>query len=226
AGNLVLTALAEVTGSTVAALDHAAQLLRAAGRVLPLTTDRVDIVADVIGVSGHPPDELVEVRGQVAVATTTGRVVDVRLEPDSPIACPDAVRAVLDADVVVLGPGSLFTSVFPHLMVAELRAAIVKTAAQRIFTLNLVAQPGETSGFSPEAHIHALAAHAPELRLDHVVADESVLDRDGLMDAAATLGAEVHFAWVAAANGVARHDPVRLATAYGELIRHDAAAGG
>jgi uncharacterized cofD-like protein len=210
-GNLVLAGLAEVTGDPVAALDLAAGLLGAQGRVLPLTTADVDIEAHVA-----VDREIEVVRGQVAVARTTGRVCAVRLIPEAPPACPQAVDAVRDADAVVLGPGSLFTSVVPHLLVPQLRWALVDTAATRILTLNLVPQAGETTGFSPAAHLAALAAHAPDLRIDWVLADSSVLDRDGLMEAAKELGATVHMADVAADAG--RHDPVKLATAYAHVL--------
>ena len=210
-GNLVITGLAEVTGDPVRALELAGELLGAEGRVLPLTTAEVDIAAQVAF-----DGEVEEIRGQLAVATTRGRVCAVRLVPDAPPACPEAVEAVLGADAVVLGPGSLFTSVVPHLLVPRLRDALLETAALRVLVLNLVPQTGETTGFSPEAHLEALSAHAPDLRLDCVVADESVLDRDGLMEAAKAFGATVHVAPLAAE--AARHDPALLAEAYASVL--------
>jgi uncharacterized cofD-like protein len=217
-GNLVLTALVDVTGSHIAALDLAARLLGVRGRVLPLTTDDVDIVAAVVGLDPDDPSAVTDVRGQVEVATTPGKVVGVRLVPDVPTACPEAVKAVLDADVVVLGPGSLFTSLIPHLMVPELRQALERTSARRVLALNLAPQQGETTGFSQAAHLDAIAAHAPNLAIDHIVADSSVLDRGGLMEAAMALGAEVHLADVAVDGGAPRHDPTRLAAAYAAVI--------
>ena len=217
-GNLVLTALVDVTGSHVAALDLAGRLLGVRGRVLPLTTDDVDIVAAVVGLDPDDPTAVTDVRGQVEVATTPGKVVGVRLVPDVPTACPEAVKAVLDADVVVLGPGSLFTSLIPHLMVPELRQALERTSARRVLALNLAPQQGETTGFSQAAHLDAIAAHAPNLAIDHIVADSSVLDRGGLMEAAMALGAEVHLADVAVDGGAPRHDPARLAAAYAAVI--------
>ncbi len=210
-GNLLLAGLCDVTGSPVAALDLAGRLLGAVGRVLPLTTADVEIVAEV-AFDGYQE----EVRGQVEVATTRGRVCGVRLDPADPPATPEAVQAVRDADWIVLGPGSLFTSVIPHLLVGDLRRAITAAAGRRCLVLNLVPQAGETSGYSAAAHLEAVAAHAPDLRLDVVLADTSVLDRDGLMDAAASFGAAVHYADVAADQ--ARHDPDRLARAYERIL--------
>jgi uncharacterized cofD-like protein len=213
-GNLLLVGLAEVTGDPVRALDLTARLLGIEGRVLPMTTARIEIVAEVAGLG----PETVEVRGQVEVATTRGLVCAVTLDPPDPPATPEAVEAIHAADWVVLGPGSLFTSMVPHLLVPGLREAIATTSARRLLVLNLVPQSGETDGFTPAAHLEAVAAHVPDLPFDCVLADSGTLDRDGLMDAAAGLGAQVRFAPVAADGQAARHDPERLARAYADLM--------
>ena len=210
--------LAEVTGDPVKALDLTANLLGLDGRVLPMTTERIEIVAEVAGLDPDDARLVCEVHGQVAVATTPGRVCGVRLEPAEPRATPEAVEAIENADWVVLGPGSLFTSMVPHLLVPELRDAITKTNARRMLVLNLVPQTGETTGFTPAAHLQAVAAHVPDLPFDCVLADSATLDRDGLMEAAAELGATVHFAPVAAEGQAARHDPALLAAAYATLM--------
>ena len=98
------------------------------------------------------------IRGQVAIATTVGKVRRVRLLPGDPPATRQAVDAIMAADLVVLGPGSWFTSVIPHVLVPQLAAALQATTARRALVLNLVAEPGETAGFSAERHIHVLAA--------------------------------------------------------------------
>jgi uncharacterized cofD-like protein len=214
-GNLLITALWELLDDPVAGLDWMARLLGVEGRVLPSSTTPLEIVARVEDVGGA----VVEVRGQVAVATTPGRVISVQVEPAAPVACEDAVTAVRAADWIVLGPGSWFTSVLPHLLVPDLARALVETSARRVLTLNLSAQPGETSGFSPGEHLDVLARHAPDLRLDTVIADGgSVPDVDALRAAAAALGAELVLAPVAVEDGTPRHDPVRLATAYNQVF--------
>ncbi|MDQ6650714.1 MAG: uridine diphosphate-N-acetylglucosamine-binding protein YvcK [Actinomycetota bacterium] len=218
-GNLILTGLAEVLGSPVAALDAAGRLLGAAGRVLPLSIEPLDILAEVSGLDADYPGTLTEVRGQVAVATTPGQVVALRLVPPHPAACKEAVSAIHDAAVVVLGPGSWFTSVLPHLLVPDVAAALATTSARVVVTLNLAPQPGETAGFSPENHLEVLAAHAPELVVDVVLADSAtVLDTRGLMSAAEALGADLVLAPVAAGDGTPRHDPARLAAAYADVL--------
>jgi uncharacterized cofD-like protein len=219
-GNLILTALADITGDPVAALDAVGRLLHTAGRVLPLAAAPLEIVADVVGADPDDPAATTEVRGQVAVATTTGRVVAVRIEPAEPAGCSEAVHAVHEADWVVLGPGSWFTSVIPHLLVPDMAKAIAGSRARRLVTLNLSPQPGETDGFSPATHLEVLAAHAPELELDVVLADERTVGRaEGeLRDAAAGFGAELVIERVARSDGTARHDPVQLAAAYHHIF--------
>jgi len=222
-GNLIITALADQLGDPVAALDMTGRLLGAAGRVLPLATEPLEIVADVVGLDEDDPGAPSEVRGQVAVATTAGRVIGVRVEPPEPPACSEAVQAVMEADFAVLGPGSWFTSVIPHLLVPEMAKALAGTRARRIVALNLSPQPGETDGFSPETHLEVLAAHAPDLELDIVIADEQMVGQGltSLRDAAAGFGAELVVADVACADGSPRHDPERLAAVYREIFGKD-----
>jgi uncharacterized cofD-like protein len=231
-GNLVLAALLELLDDPVTALDEAARLLGLKGRVLPMCTEPLDIEADVVGLD-EDPAAVRRIRGQVAVATTPGQVRRIRLHPagepdDVPNACPAAVTAVREADVVLLGPGSWFTSVLPHLLVPELHEALIDTAASRIVVLNLVPQPGETAGFSPERHLDVLCEHAPRLRVDAVIADvDSVSTPDRLRTAAESLGARLRLDAIASAGTRERHDPVALAEslrgAFDEVTsaRHD-----
>ena len=175
--------------------------------------------AEVSGRADADPRRVRRSRGQVAVATTVGRVESVSLVPPGPPACPEAGRAVDAADLVVLGPGSWFTSGLPHVLVPDLHDALVGTAARRVVALNLAAQPGETAGFSPQQHLEVLAAHAPRLRVDAVVADtDAVSDTRGLMSGVSALGASLVLAPVAAGDGTARHDPERLAAAYRQVL--------
>ena len=221
-GNLLLAALTQTEG-VVPALDLVGRLLGAAGRVLPASCTPLDIHAQVVGVDPARPDVLTLVRGQVAVATTPGQVAAVGLSPEAPEACEEAVRAVLGAEWVVLGPGSWFTSVLPHLLVPGLRRALEQTSARRLVALNLAPQAGETEGFSPEAHLEVLQAHAPDLPLDVVLADTSaVLDDRGLMAVAADLGARLVLAPVARDDGTPRHDPPRLGAAYRSIFTGEA----
>ena len=217
-GNLLIAGLWERLGDPVAGLDMVARLLGAKGRVLPMASVPLGIEAEVIGLDPRRPDEPTVVRGQARVAKTAGEVRAVRVIPHDPPACPESIEVVLEADWVVLGPGSWFTSVIPHLLVPKLAHSIVETQAKRLLTLNL--EPaGETAGFTAARHIELLAEHAPHLRLDVVLADRRFASEDiHLADWAHSLGARLVIADLAARDGSARHDPLRLASAYAEIM--------
>jgi 2-phospho-L-lactate transferase/gluconeogenesis factor (CofD/UPF0052 family) len=207
-------------GDPVAGLDWVGRLLRVTGRVLPMAAVPMDIVASVSGLDPADPDALSAVRGQAAVAVTPGQVRSISLQPADPPAVPEAVSAVLDADYVVFGPGSWFTSVLPHLLVPSLASALHATAARRVVALNLVPQPGETDGFSPHRHLEVLADHAPSLSVDVVLADRGAVRgaEAELEKAAGLMHASVVLSDVAAEDGV-KHDPVCLAEAYRQIFR-------
>ncbi|MEW2548811.1 uridine diphosphate-N-acetylglucosamine-binding protein YvcK [Streptomyces sp. NPDC047002] len=219
-GNLLIVALWEQLGDHVKALDLVGRLLGAHGRVLPMSAVPLELQALVRGHDPARPDEVETVRGQATVALTRGEVQSVHLVPADPPAVPEAVQAVMDADWVVLGPGSWFSSVIPHLLVPELLTALVETRARRVLSLNLAPQPGETEGFSPQRHLEVLARHAPKLALDVVLADRAAVpDSDSLADAAKRFGAAVELAPVAARDSSAKHDPELLAAAYDRIFR-------
>ena len=219
-GNLLLAGLSEVLGDPVAALDEAARLLGVDGRVLPMSPIALDIEADVSGLESDPRVSRV-IRGQVAVATTPGKVRRVRLRPSDPPATEQAVTAVGAADLVVLGPGSWFSSVLPHVLVPELASALRTTEARKVLVLNLGPEPGETTGFSAERHLHVLSQHAPGFRVHHVVVDSTSVppgsERDHLARAAAVFGADVVHADVAGATPHA-HDPSKLAAVFAAVL--------
>ncbi len=219
-GNLLIVALWELLGDPVQGLDWVGRLLGAHGRVLPMASVPLELQAEVEGIDPGFPDRISTVRGQVACAMTTGRVRSMSLVPADPPACAEAVQAVAEADWVVLGPGSWFTSVLPHLLVPELAAALVATPARRLVTLNLAPQPGETEGFSPHAHLEVLASHAPDLVFDVVLADRKAVEgtKKELEKAAEVLGGRLVLADLAMAGRPDRHDPRRLAGALAQLF--------
>ncbi|HEY9332902.1 MAG TPA: 2-phospho-L-lactate transferase CofD family protein, partial [Kribbella sp.] len=153
------------------------------------------------------------------VASTAGHVVDVALDPADPPACPEALVAIAEADWVVVGPGSWFTSVIPNLLVPELCRGLEQTSARRLLTLNLGEQKGETDGFSPETHLEVLAGHAPDLRIDVVLADTGhVPDPESLRRTAQSLGAELVIADIADEERDLHHAPDKLAKVYREIF--------
>src|SRR5215472_12275169 len=217
---MALAALWELLGDTVQGLDWVGRLLGAHGRVLPMASVPLDLVAEVEGADPDRPGEITLIRGQVACASTTGRVRSVSLIPADPPACPQGIAAVATADWVVLGPGSWFTSVLPHLLVPELAEALITTPARRIVALNLVPQAGETDGFSPHAHLEAIADHAPGLTVDVVLADRSAAGGSAaeLEKAASLLGGRLVLTNLAMRDGSPLHDPRRLAGAFAEIF--------
>ena len=210
-GNLLIVALWEIVDADpVAGLAWMGRLLNAHGQVLPMATVPLEITATV-----DDGQESRLVHGQVAVASSSGRILDVTLSPSPPPACPQAVAAIVEADWLILGPGSWYTSVIPHLLVPDLATAICGSKARRCVVLNLDPQAGETSGFAPESYLVALADHAPDLRLDVVIADQdSITDAAALQSAASSMGADVLLAPVREAPGVARHASPALAKAF------------
>lgn len=220
-GNLLITALWEQTGDAVTGLDWVGALLGANGRVLPCSTVPLTIVAEVLGHDPGQPDRVVEVRGQVAVATTPGDVLSIALDPPAPPACAEAVAAVREADAIVLGPGSWYTSVMPHLVIPELARAIAESPARRIVVLNLNPQVGETTGFAAHTYLDVLYNYLPDLRVDTVIADrDHVEDVDALRRSCSDLGAEPFLLSVSRPDvaHAGMHDPQRLAVAFDTVL--------
>jgi uncharacterized cofD-like protein len=217
-GNLLLTGLMERCADPVEALARAGDLVGAVGRVLPMSPVPLDLIAEVDRFDPDDPVRTRRIRGQSSIAATPGRVRSVQLLPPGAPACASAVDAVREADVVVLGPGSWFTSVIPHLLVHELGNALAATSATVIVTVNLVPQAGETDDFSPEELLRALGEHADRhggLFIDAIIADAgSVIDQQSLHAYARDIGARLVLSRVVADDCAERHDPARLAAAY------------
>jgi len=219
-GNLLIVSLWDLLGDTVGGLDLVGRLLNAHGRVLPMAAVPLNIEANVMGADPAHAFEITTVHGQAEVARTPGRVLSVRLNPQEPPACDEAVDAIHAADWVILGPGSWFTSVIPHLLVPGIHDALVDTSAKKVLTLNLVMHTVETAGFSAKNHLEVLAAHAPGLRLDFVLADPDIVyDEVLLRRVAADMGAELVLANVGDKLHRGQHDSLRLAAAYRDIIR-------
>jgi uncharacterized cofD-like protein len=203
AGNLLIAALTEMRGDFAAAVAEAGELLRCDGRVYPATTDLVELGAQIEG--GR-------LRGQVAVMHTRERIQAVFLTPRNPVAHPSAVDAILDADLVVLGPGSLFTSLIATLLVPGICSALQETSGRRVFVCNTRMQKGETEGLGAAAHVEALIAHAGAGAADVVLVQSPEVEPDGVAvdyDALGFSGIEVVTVDVADSTGA--HDPARLA---------------
>jgi uncharacterized cofD-like protein len=166
-GNLYLTAMTAITGSFESALEESSRVLAVRGRVMPSTLAEVTLCAEVMMPEaeavalGHniSRSRLSHVRGESNVGHSGGRIQRVYLDPEDPPAYPRTIRAILDADLVVIGPGSLYTSVLPNLLVPDLAQALAATEAQRMYVCNVATQAGETEGFDVEDHVAALLHH-------------------------------------------------------------------
>lgn len=192
-GNLLIAALAASTGGFAEAVAEVGRLLGAVGLVLPATIDPVDLKA-----SG----DFGEVDGQVQIMATTG-VRKLSLVPPDPEPADGAVPALEEADQIVIGPGSLYTSVLAACCVPALRDAIASTGAQRVYVANLREQPPETAGYDVAAHVAALARHG--VLVDVVLADPAALPMGELSGVKRVVVAPV------GADALVAHDPCRLA---------------
>jgi uncharacterized cofD-like protein len=221
-GNLLLTGLLEREEDAVAALAQAAELVGAVGHVLPMSPVPLALIADVDRFDPDDPARTREIRGQVSIATTPGRIRAVRLLPNAAPACATAVDAIHDADAVVLGPGSWFTSVLPHLLLRELGKALATTRARVIVTLNLVPQAGETDEYSPADLLRVLLEHAEPwggLRVHTVIADRlAVPDLKQLQGFLHVIDARLVLSDLTADDSAERHDPQRLSDAYRQAL--------
>lgn len=202
-GNLVIAALTEIEGDFGAAVLRAGELLGVDGRVFPATSELVRLGARVQGGV---------VKGQVAVARTSAPIQAVYLDPPTPEAFPEAVTCIREADQIVMGPGSLFTSLIAAVLVPGISRALRDTKAHRVFVCNNRMQKGETEGLSVSDHLGALMAHVGPDCVDAVVLQDPVIAPDGVAideDGLAFLNLQVARADVSDREGA--HDPARLA---------------
>jgi uncharacterized cofD-like protein len=169
-GNLFISALSDITGSFEEAVAESGRVLSVSGRVLPSTLHNVQLVADV-----RLPNLISEVRvaGESQIPETNGKVRRVWLEPNSPPAFPQAINALLAADMIVIGPGSLYTSLLPNLLVPDIANAIRSSRALKLYVCNVATQIGETEGYSCEDHIAAIEDHAGKGLFDIVIANNN-----------------------------------------------------
>jgi len=212
-GNLLIASLWEYTGSAVDGLDWVARLLRARGRVVPQADVPLEIVANVESATGT-----VEVRGQAQVATAPGRIVNFRIEPSRPSVPHATVAAITDADMVVLGPGSWYTSVLTHFLVPDVAAALQGAARRTVVTLNLAYDDIETAGTDRVDDIRAMRALVPGFQPAVVVADTGHSDDLALRAELRDWGVELVSADLALDGDMARHDPAVLRGVYQDVL--------
>lgn len=218
-GNLLIVTLWELLDDPVAGLDWVAALLNARGRVLPMSLEPLVIEGDILSLNEEGSQQRQTVQGQARLAQA-GRVDRVRLLPEDSPACPDALQAIDEADWLVLGPGSFYTSLLPHLLLPQLRQAIVESSAEICLVMNLELNGHETQGMSGADLLLVLRDYAPELRVNTVIADPAAVGDHTLFEgAAAALGAQVLWADLAESDQPGVHDPLKLAAAYKQVFK-------
>lgn len=215
-GNLVIAGAVQEGCNFIEAIEQAARMLRSQGRVVPPTLDPIRLVAEIDGKW---------VEGQVAVATAKGHLNFVALDPSDPKPYRGALDLIGWADQIVLGPGSLFTSVIPSLLVPELKEALTASTATRIFVCNLASPPGEASGFDATEHLAALHQHVGEGTVDVMVAHagRSPVTRSHIVQIDVSeleaMGVEVVTCDLLPDTGTPRHDPQRLADCLSLIVK-------
>ncbi|MBA2274993.1 MAG: YvcK family protein [Actinobacteria bacterium] len=208
-GNLVIAALTELRGDFGQAVDAAGRLMAVKGRVYPATTALVTLRARVQG-------GILE--GQVAVGETTAPIEAVFLDPLDVPAYPPAVQAILEADQVLLGPGSLYTSLIATVLVPGINAALQQSSARRIFVCNTRMQPGETDGLDAVAHVRALLDHCGGACIDTAVVQSPVLEVDGVaLDRASWPWSEIELIEADVGAPDEGHHPKRLSATLATL---------
>lgn len=232
-GNLFLAALAGVTGDFLEAISVSSEVLKIRGRILPSTVEDVSLVAEL--------EDGRTLEGETRIAESRARIKRLRLSRDRCRPLPETLEAISRADIVTIGPGSLYTSIIPNLLVDDIVEAIQGSRATKVYICNIMTQPGETQGFSLEDHLQALARHGRGLNLDCVLVNSALISEElrerYLVDGSVQVGLDepaarsasrpeglTGFSTVVARDllherGVVRHDPRKLANALIEIHR-------
>jgi uncharacterized cofD-like protein len=166
-GNLFLAALTEVTGDFVEAVRLSSEVLASKGHIFPATVDDVRLVAEL--------EDGRQVHGETQITAERTPISRLRLEPEECQPLPEALMAIQAADVITIGPGSLYTSIVPNLLVARVADAIGEARATKIFIANLMTQPGETDGYDLQKHLDTVTKYAPQIRFDYVLVNNRAI---------------------------------------------------
>ena len=211
-GNLILAALSRLEDRFPAAVERAGEILGIRGRVLPATAADVRLLAELADGS--------HVEGESHIAAARGRIGRVRLVPEDAVALPEAKRAIAGAELVVLGPGSLYTSLIPVLLVRGIAEEIARSGARVVLVMNLMTEPGETDGMTAADHVRALRRHAPGMPIHDVLLPASPVSSH-LLAAYAASGARPVVGDLAALRALGCRPVRRQILAVGGKIRHD-----
>lgn len=169
-GNLFLAALTEVTGDFTEAIRLSSEVLTSKGHIYPATISDVRLVAELE--NGNV------VRGETSITASHSRIRRLRLEPEQCVPLPQVLKAIRAADVITVGPGSLYTSILPNLLVSQVSRVIGESQATKIFINNLMTQPGETDGYTAREHLETVKRYAPEIHFDFVVVNDRRISQE------------------------------------------------
>jgi uncharacterized cofD-like protein len=169
-GNLFLAALTEVTGDFTEAIRLSSEILASKGHIFPATISDVRLTAELA-------DGTV-VSGETQISASKAPIRTLRLEPEQCLPLPQALKAIRTADIITVGPGSLYTSILPNLLVAQVARVIGEARATKIFVNNLMTQPGETDGYSAREHMETIKKYAPEIHFDFVVVNNRRISKE------------------------------------------------
>ncbi|MFL6373360.1 MAG: uridine diphosphate-N-acetylglucosamine-binding protein YvcK [Pyrinomonadaceae bacterium] len=218
-GNLFLAALTEVTGDFAEAVKLSSEILASKGHIYPATVADVRLVAELVDGS--------TVNGETNISKVGHNIKKLSLEPGDCDPMPEALEAIAKADVITVGPGSLFTSLLPPLLVNGVADAIAESRATKIFVCNLMTQPGETDGMTSRRHLEIVREHAPQIDFDHVVVNNAPVSEEqmakyaeegaeqigvhGSINAETIEGAEIVYGNLLDEGKMVRHHPDKLA---------------
>lgn len=218
-GNLLITALSDITGSFEEGIAESGRVLAVRGKVMPSTLYDVKLVADL-----HTPATELYVKGESNIPTTSGTVQRVWLEPANPKAYPPAVQAILGADLIVIGPGSLYTSVIPNLLVPDIAGALKASKGFRVYVCNITTQPGETDGYNAYDHVISIEKHLGSKVFNAIMCNSKVSDEvpENVEQVFANARLEEDYP-VQKADLIdeivpTRHDPIKLARALMDMF--------
>lgn len=221
-GNLFISSMAAVTGSFEQAIAESGRVLAVSGRVLPASLENVNLIADILEPESG---KAIQVEGESKITETPGKIQRVRLDPAVPAAYPEVIQAILSAEIIVVGPGSLYTSILPNLLVKDIYSAIRTSQALKIFICNVATQKGETDGFTCRDHLRVIEDHIGGNLFDIIVANdnqptaynlnvEAVKVEEDLKDEYALYKKDLldtEHPW--------RHDPLKIAQVLMDLFR-------
>ena len=220
-GNLFLAALSDITGDFAEAVRLSSEILASKGKIYPATLADVRLTAEL--------SDGTRLHGETEISRSKGRIARLDLEPSDCDPLPDALRAIDEADIISVGPGSLFTSLLPPLLVRGVAEAIARSKAVKVFVCNLMTQPGETDGLSARRHLEIVREHASDLSFDHILINTQPITAiqsemyefegaeqigvHGSISGDSIEGARIFYGNLLADGPKVRHDPQKLAAA-------------